>query len=46
MVFMMELNNQFEILLTNINDAFEKRFDKRFQNLFTDCISHHQIIIK
>lgn len=46
MVFMSELNNQFEILLTSINNAFDKRMERSFQNIFIDCICHHQIIIK
>lgn len=41
-----ELNDQFEKLLVGINTAFTYRKENKFQNLFIDCIRHHQLIIK
>lgn len=46
MVFLNELNTQFEMLLDGINDAFKYKMNKQFSTLFIDCIRHHQIIIK
>lgn len=46
MIILYEMNNQFELLLSGIKDAFSHRMGQQFQEYFIDCIRHHQIIIK
>lgn len=46
MVFFYELTYQFDLLLIGIKNAFHYRMDENFQNMFKDCICHHQTIIK
>lgn len=46
MVFLNEMNTQYEMLLDEIKDAFDHRMNDNFKSRFIDCIHHHQIIIK
>lgn len=46
MVILYEVNNQLQLLLDGVKEAFIYRMDKTFQKHFIDCIFHHQIIIR
>lgn len=45
-IILFELNNQYNLLLDELKNAFNQKTDEKFKDNFINCIRQHQLIIK